>query len=46
MNWQSPQGIEGTSGTSGGTDATNPQFAMTGIKKFYQKGRYPRPRNH
>lgn len=24
----------------------NPQFKMKGIKKFYHKGKYPRPRNN
>ena len=23
----------------------NPQLAMTGIKKYHQKGRFPKPRN-
>jgi len=26
-------------------ETTNPQILMKGIKKFYQKGKYPKPRN-
>lgn len=43
----SAQGSYGTSGTSGrdDDDDINPQIKMKGIKKFYHKGKYPRPRN-
>lgn len=34
----------GTSGSAGYTP--NPQKEMTGIKKYYFSGKYPRPRNY
>jgi hypothetical protein len=42
------RGTSGTSGNSGYIDDEdiNPQFKMKGIKKFYHKGKYPRPRNN
>jgi len=41
----SPCGTNGTSGSSGSTPWNTPQKAMSGIKKFYHKGKYPKPRN-